>query len=254
MKDIKILVITHKEFDYSNLTSIFFPLEVGAENREKNFLHLRDNNFDDNISTKNDCYCELTGLYSAYKNMNYNILGLCHYRRFFLNSSFSIKKLITQEKINKLLTKYDVILPKKRHYYIETNYSHYIHAHKQEALDLTIEIIKEKYPNYYVNLQKHLNKRSGHYFNMFIAQKEIINPCLKWLFNILFELETKIDIDNYNGEDRRVFGFVSELLFDVYFESNKLKIKNQKYRFVGKQKWFLKIKHFLERKLKNKIT
>lgn len=250
MNDIKLLVLTHKEINFSNLSSIYYPMEVGASKRNINFLAFTDNCFENNISSKNESYCELTGLYLAYKNINYDILGLCHYRRFFLDSIFSKNKLITKERIIKILKKYDVILPKKRHYYIETNYSHYIHAHKQEALDITIEIMKEKYPNYFPILQKHLNKRSGHYFNMFIAKKEVVNPFLNWLFDILFELENKIDLKNYVGEDKRVFGFISELLFDVYFDSNKFRIKNQKYIFVGKQNWFLKIKCFLERKFK----
>lgn len=38
---------------------------------------------------------------------------------------------------------HDVIVPKKRNYYIESNYDHYIHAHPAEPLDKTRDIIAD---------------------------------------------------------------------------------------------------------------
>lgn len=52
------------------------------------------------------------------------------------------------------------------------------------------------------------------------------------MFDILFKLEKEIDLSKYEGQERRVFGFVSELLMDVYVNKNKLKVKNQKYFFM----------------------
>ena len=100
--------------------------------------------------------------------------------------------------------------------------------------------------------EKHMKKRSGHYFNMFIVKKAIGEPMLNRIFSILFELENKINLNDYNDAERRVFGYISELLFDVYCEKNKLKIKNQKYLFFEKQNWFLKGFKFIIRKIKQK--
>lgn len=253
MKDIKILILCHKKIVNLPTDSIYCPVEVGADLRDEHFFNIRDNT-GDNISRKNGSFCELTGLYWAYKNLNYDILGLTHYRRFFMKNSFCIRKkitnVITGEKINTLLEKYDIILPKKRHYYIETNYTHYVHAHDEKALQKTYDIIKAFYPDYVHSFEEHMGKRSGHYFNMFIAKKEIINPLLKWMFDILFKLEKEIDLSEYQGSEKRVFGYVSELLFDVYCLKNKLKIKNQKYLFFEKQNWFKKIYRFIQRKFK----
>ena len=247
----KILVIAHKKAKFPS-DPIYLPMEVGAFNHKEHFLEYRDDK-GDNISNKNPNYCELTGLYEAYKNMEYDVLGLVHYRRYFLKSNFAFKKdfknIIDQKTIDKLLKKYDIILPKKRHYYIESNYSHYIHAHNKEALDKTIEIIKNDYPDYYPYLMKHLKKTTGHYFNMFIAKKEVIDPYLKWMFDILFKVEHEIDLTKYEGVEARVFGYVSELLIDVYVNKNNLKVKNQKYLFWEKQNWVKKIFNFIKRKI-----
>lgn len=253
MNNIKIIVISHKKVDVPK-DEIYIPVEVGAINRNEHFFDNRDDTLI-NISSKNSSYCELTGLYWFYKNHDdYDVLGLVHYRRYFMKNSFCIKKnlknVITEKEINKILSKKDIILPKKRHYYIETNYSHYIHAHPKEPLDETRKIIEEYYPDYLFSFDKHMKRRSGHYFNMFIAKKEIIKPFLDMTFDILEKLEARIDTTNYSQYDQRVFGFVSELLFDVYCLKNNIKIKNQKYLFFEKQNWFKKINNFIKRKLK----
>lgn len=249
--DIKIVVIAHKPYKMPN-NPIYYPIEVGAISREKHFSNYQDDLGKDNISKKNPYYCELTGIYWAYKNLNYDILGLVHYRRYFVKNCFCLRKslsnIIDSETIIRLLKTNDFILPKKRHYYIETNYSHYCHSHKKEALDVTGAVIKGKFPEYFPYFEKQMKKRSGHYFNMFIAKKEIINPYLDWLFSVLFEVEKNLDLSEYTGYDQRVFGFISELLLDTYIMKNQLTFHDQKYIFMEKQNWPKKVCAFLKRK------
>lgn len=245
-----VAVISHKPFEMPK-DPMYCPIEVGAHFRNEHFFDTRDDS-GENISYKNHNYCELTGIYYVYKNMDYDVLGLVHYRRHFANRNHFIKKninnVLSSEKVDKILTKYDIILPKKRHYYIESNYSHYIHDHKKEAIDIMGEIIKAKYPDIYPNYLKHLKRTTGHYFNMFIAKKEIANKYLDFVFDVLSEVEKRIDIKTYEGKEKRVFGFLSELLIDPYVMTYHLKYKNQKYFFMEKQNWFKKIFNFIKRK------
>ncbi len=248
-KKIIIGVISHKPYIMPK-NPIYVPIEVGSKMHQEHFFEHRDD-LGDNISEKNPYYCELTGYYYAYKNLRSDYMGFVHYRRYFLKSGLFRKKtlddVLDEKDIEEKLSKADFILPKKRHYFIESNYHHYCHAHKKEALDKTGEIIKEMYPDYYPYFTSYMKKTSGHYFNMFIAKKETVDEYLDWLYSILFKLEKELDLNQYQGYDKRVFGFISERLLDVYINRNHLTYINQKYAFMEKQHWFKKIFKFLKR-------
>lgn len=78
--DIKIIIATHKKY-WLPKDSIYLPLQVGAEGK-KDLGYVKDN-IGDNISAKNANFCELTGLYWAWKNLDADYVGLVHYRRYF---------------------------------------------------------------------------------------------------------------------------------------------------------------------------
>ena len=80
MKDIKIIVATHKKYEMPQ-NKIYLPVQVGAEGKE-DLGYVKDNT-GENISIKNPYFCELTGLYWAWKNLKHSYIGLAHYRRHF---------------------------------------------------------------------------------------------------------------------------------------------------------------------------
>ncbi len=249
-KKIIVGVISHKPYKMPK-EDIYLPIEVGAYYHEQPIFACRDNE-GDNISEKNPSYCELTGFYYAYKNLDCDILGFVHYRRLFFKSGFLVtkkeKNYLSGKEIEKLLNHYDFILPKKRHYIIETNYHHYTHAHKKEAIDKTREILQRDYPECVAAFDQYMKMHSGHYFNMFIAKKETCDKYLDWLFDILFKLEKELDLSTYQGYDKRVFGFIAERLLDVYILANHLTYKNQNYKFMEPQNWPKKILKFIKRR------
>lgn len=75
-----------------------------------------------------------------------------HYRRYFASRlhRFERKKrrVIGHEELNAILATTNVVLPKERHYFIETNYTQYIHAHHEQDLRVTRAIIERKCPEY----------------------------------------------------------------------------------------------------------
>ena len=248
--DIKIIVATHKKY-WMPSDSMYLPVHVGAKGKES-IGYQRDDE-GDNISGKNANYCELTGLYWAWKNLDAEYIGLAHYRRHFSNRSKSgdkTRRVITKGELEEKLKKADVLLPTPRNYWIESNYSQYVHAHHAIDLDTTKQILEEKYPEYVKAWDECMKKTSGHRFNMFIMKRDKFDAYCKWMFDVLFELENRLDISSYNKNDSRVFGFVSERLLDIWIQTNNVDYMNTSYIFMEKQNWLKKGSSFLMRKLK----
>ena len=263
--EIKIVVAAHKEYRMPN-DSMYIPIHVGHALAKQEYSWQGDDT-GDNISQKNPNYCELTALYWAWKNLDADAIGLVHYRRHFLRPN--IRKLekiriltglchkelkwdsiIAKQEVEKILNKYPVIVPTKRHYYIETVESQYTHAHHQQDLDVVRMVLEKNQKKYLETFNKHMKERSTHIYNMFIMRKEYFDKYCSWLFDILFEVEKKLDISNYSKNDARVFGFLGERLLDIWLEANKIKYFENKIICIEKQNWIKKCLFFLLRKYK----
>ena len=251
---LKIIIATHKKYLMPD-DQMYHPVQVG---KQRNIdLGYTGDNTGDNISLKNSNYCELTAMYWAWKNIKADFLGLVHYRRHFCNKTIFFgsikmkqKNILSSQKATQMLRDYDAILPKKRHYWIETNYSQYAHAHNEKDLIKTRDIIDSKWPDYTKPFDEIMKKKSGHRFNMFIMKQDLFNSYSEWLFDILFQLEKEIDITSYSPNDARVFGFISERLLDVWLEVNKINYVEMPVMHMEKQNWFKKISNFMIRKWK----
>lgn len=249
--NLKILIAAHKKYWMPD-DDVYMPLQVGAEGKES--LGYTPDNTGDNISVKNPNYCELTGLYWAWKNLDCEYIGLCHYRRYFGKSTHTkdIEKkkeaIFHREDYERLLQKYDVILPKKRNYYIETVRSQYEHAHFKKDLDEVEKIIVEKYPGYSDAFTKVMNRSKLHILNMFVMKKSYFDEYCAWLFDILFTLEKRIDISSYDAYEARIYGFLAERLFNVWLERQHLKQCEANVLFLENIDWLSKIGDFLRRK------
>lgn len=252
--NIKIIVTAHKPY-WMPEYSVYIPVQVGAIGKST-IGYMRDDN-GDNISAKNLHFCELTGLYWAWKNLDADYLGLVHYRRYFTRrEKWGInnkkKQILINQEWEWLLTQHPVIVPDKRRYYIETNRSHYNHAHPKEGLNVTEYIIKEKYPTYSEAFDTVMDRTWAHMFNMFVMRRDYADAYCQWLFDILFELERHLDISQYDAYQARVFGFVAERLLDVWLETNNITYKEQNVSFLENQNWLKKGGKFLKRKILGK--
>ena len=249
---IRMIVAAHKPY-WMPEDRIYLPVHVGAEGKAG--IGFQPDNTGENISARNPHYCELTGMYWAWKNLEADYIGLAHYRRHFSNGKLFAgkkRKVISGGQLEKKLNGTDVLLPKPRNYRIETNYSQYAHAHHAADLDTTREIIGEKYPAYIPAWDTVMQRTWGHRFNMFVMRQDVFRDYCAWLFDILFELEKRLDISSYSKNDSRVFGFVSERLLDVWVEANHIPYRNTGYVFLENQNWLAKGGKFLKRKFAGK--
>lgn len=251
-KNIKIIVATHKKYSMPN-DDMYLPLHVGSKGK-KNLGYKRDD-VGNNISLKNPYFCELTGLYWAWKNLKNDYIGLVHYRRYFASKRKSKNKfesILKREELENYLNEYDIIVPKKRKYYIETIESHYKHTMMGETLDETIKIINEKYPEYVDSLNKVMKRTYMHAFNMFIMKRKYLEEYCTWLFDILFELEKRMSGKEYDAFHSRFYGRISERLLDVWLDHQGYDYKEIPFIYMEKISWSKKIVGFLKAKFLGK--
>lgn len=242
--NIKIIIAAHKLYDLPQ-DALYLPVHVGAALCDIPLPYTRDDS-GENISKKNKSFCELTALYWAWKNVDADFIGLCHYRRYFCKPCS--REVLQLKDAEKLVLSADMILPQKRNYFIETNYSQYVHAHHAADLELTRLILNEQDPKAVPCFDRVMGKTSGHRFNMLIMSRQTLDEYCTWLFGILFELGTRLDVSGYSDYDGRVFGFVAERLLDVWIETYGKHYMELPYIFTEKQNWFKKGSAFLKRK------
>lgn len=246
--NIKLIVAAHKSYRMPE-DPMYLPVHVGRAGKDLDLGYQGDNE-GTHISEKNASFCELTGLYWAWKNLDADYLGLCHYRRHFRGKPGGDKWdcILTASQAEELLKDADVLLPKRRNYYIETSYSQYIHAHPAEGLDLAFALAAAQGKAYEQAVETAKRRTWVHIYNMFIMKREILDDYCQWLFDILFQVEARLDTSGYSAYDKRVFGFLGERLLDVYLEANGIPYREVPVMFMEKQNWLKKGGAFLRRK------
>ena len=173
-KNIKVIVAAHKKYQMPN-EKMYIPVQVGAEGKKKIEGYIQDNT-GNNISFKNPYFCELTGLYWAWKNLrNVDYIGLCHYRRYF-------DIIITEENIEKLMSECDVIVPAAIHH-SATLYNDKFKTMSGEDIAIFFKVLEEKFPKYYCAAVNYImNNNKDYAYNMLICSR----TCYENIMNFLF--------------------------------------------------------------------
>lgn len=240
MKDIKILMACHKDAIHIPNNDLLYPIQVGTALRGMKFENMLHDDEGDNISEKNQYYCELTALYWAWKNIQADYVGLFHYRRYLsfsdqhytanyfgdvlldTNDDDTLESIgFDEEQMRKIIEDADIVLPEKSGFLgnptIREQYD-LAKQHKIEDLDVLCEIIAEKNPEMVDILDQVLDARSGYFCNMFIMRKDIFDQYCEWLFPILEEHEKRRDYSDYDPASYRVSGYLSERMLNVFIE------------------------------------
>lgn len=223
----------------------YLPVQAGAAIHPP--LGVARDDAGDNISARNPLYCELTVHYWLWKNVTADVYGLCHYRRFFTNQAHSrdLQDVLTPADVENALRGADVLVPRPRLYLIETNRSHYAHAHRESDLVHLRAVIAEGCPDYLPAFDRVMKRRWGRRFNMFIMRREAFLAYSSWFFGVLFALEKRM------GDDipPRTMGYIAERLMDVWLEKEKPRFRQLPVLHTEGQGWPERIARFLLRKV-----
>ena len=239
--------------------------------REEDLAFLRKLDGDDtgdNISDRNNEFNECSLLYWVWKNVDLDHLsyvGLFQYRRqLILNDVFDkskndfekrvykcvhFKKIdknfssqigLTEEKIVDTLRHYDCIVPYQTDLAAMNISSPYedwvrkipgVHLNDLVALE---ELVSKMHPEMAEDFNAYLNSPKKRMYQIFIAKPTVMKDYCKWLFNILFEIDKKINSDMYSVNGKRTIGYLAEILYGFYFTymGDKIKIKECGVSFI----------------------
>lgn len=208
---------------------VLLPIYVGKAIGDDILEDIQGDNEGDNISYKNRYYCELTGLYWLWKNVEADNYGLFHYRRFLdINNKYITDPQFqgimninmsdwNEEAVSNEMQKYDIILPTP----IElgsTVYNHYNVCHIIEDLNLVLYIIQKDFPEYAKCAIDFTAETRMFIGNLFIMKKPLFNEFCTWLFAILSKAENKIYLKDRNSYQIRSLAFMAERLFNIFIK------------------------------------
>lgn len=272
--DIKIFVSHRIDLDSETIDNpLYIPVRCGAVYDEREDVTMLGDDTGDNISEKRMSYCELTVQYWAWKNIKADYYGLCHYRRYisFSNEVFASE---TQERNNGCISeeyissesikrhhldadfmreeikKYDLIVIDPIDLQDGTNYSAMANSpdyHNMDDVDFVIDIIERKYPKMIKSVEKYM--RHDHkcwLYNCFIMSAELFDIYNTWLFDILHEVETHVDFQNYSQQMYRTPGTIGERLLGIFItyilQEKKYKVHFQQLIFFENTEKIFEIK------------
>ncbi|MFW6816395.1 DUF4422 domain-containing protein [Lactiplantibacillus plantarum] len=117
---VQIYVAAHKPYQMPQ-DPTYRPIFVGAAIHGGAPQNYQPDDVGDNISASNPNFNELTAMYWIWKNCHADVKGLNQYRRYLSEApKRKLAGILSMTEIESLLQQYDVIVPKKRHYYIES--------------------------------------------------------------------------------------------------------------------------------------
>ena len=218
MKKIKVLVAYHKKSPIVK-DNVFYPIHVGKELSSID-LNIQGDNTGDNISHKNPIYCEMSAVYWAWKNMDADYYGLCHYRRIFTLENISFIQQIKE------FSKYwayrligNIVLPGVRYSRSGIISITSEELYKEKAYKFSKQIMKMlEEENIDIILPKpwdsSCNNNSQQFFSLGKNFFLLLNDIVKELFPDLFPFLLKV-YSNHKLHAANMF-IMKKVLFDQY--------------------------------------
>lgn len=252
-QNIRIFVTAHKNVDRFD-SDIMQPVQVGPKNERFPWAFHDDEG--ENIADLNPRYCELTTQYWAWKNINADYYGFCHYRRYF---DFS-ETVHEENAFGEIMDDYIDAKAAKEYGLDDNNIAHVVKQYDvittpfgdldeiinkygspralweaapllhDDDLKRCYQILCAMYPDYRKDAQDFFNGNKACFCNMFIMKKEIFFDYCSWMFPILEEFDKNTNYSAYSKEALRTPGHLSERLLNIYLMHHKRICSNWKFK------------------------
>jgi len=249
MSDIKIFVSHRIDIDSELVDNpLYVPVRCGAVFDEENPMGIAGDHTGDNISRRRMSFCEFTVQYWAWKNVEADYYGLCHYRRYL---SFSQKQFRTDEynmvynavllpgckqnyglldaaAMRKKIEEYDMVVsecaPVKNipgNLGRQSTVREWWDAHDGEFfekayIDYMFQRIDQLTPEYSRSAREYFAGNLHRGFNCYVMKRELFDRLCRFQFPIMFEIERQMDTTGYTQTMLRTPAFIGEMLYGIF--------------------------------------
>ncbi|BDF71430.1 hypothetical protein CE91St41_13430 [Oscillospiraceae bacterium] len=249
MSDIKIFV-SHRIDINSELIDnpLYVPVRCGAVFDKENPMGIAGDDTGDNISDRRMSFCEFTVQYWAWKNVEADYYGLCHYRRYlsfaekyFKTDEFNmvyIPMMLQRDKqrfgllnsahMETLISQYDVVTseyafvekiptPNGRKKTVRELWdAHCGYFFEKGTIEQLLELIDCMAPEYKESAREYLEGTRHRGFNCYVMRKELFVRLCWFQFPIMFEIERKLDTTGYSQTMMRTPAFLGEMMYGIF--------------------------------------
>ena len=248
--DIKIFV-SHRIDINSELIDnpLYVPVRCGAVFDHENPMQIVGDDTGDNISELRMSFCEFTVQYWAWKNIEADYCGLCHYRRYL---SFSEKRFKTDD-YNMVYTSVLTPVGEKRRFGLldpicmadeirryDLVVSEYAEVSKistpcgkmttvremwdaydgeffeKKVIAWMFQLIDETAPMYSQSAREYFAGTRHRGFNCYVIRRELFDRLCRLQFPIMFEISRRLNTDGYTQTMRRTPAFIGEMLYGIF--------------------------------------
>ena len=232
-KELAVWVVAHKSFSPPPLDETYRIIHAGRALGTD--LGYEGDDTGDNISDLNPYLNELTALYWIWKNTSHDVIGIAHYRRFFLNAhgvKGTVENIINGEQITDLIGGCDIIVGTEKNPASAINCTQrdLIGEDVRRSIDRAIDVVKEMievHQPHSLNAFEHVMKGSALFrCSMMIARKHVFDEYCRWLFSFMLPATEEMyeELKRLPRSERRVLGYIGERMLTVWLLENHVKV------------------------------
>lgn len=246
------IFVSYKEEHTVVQNELVRPIQTGRVLAHKHFSGMIGDDTGDNISAQNPKYNELSAQYWVWKHYqeigNPDYVGFMHYRRHFVfNPNFPLQgrvpwlpgmsiyrtPVIDAECIKNLqpayilqtlssgkdcyvIKPYDVRCCSSYTTSVRDHFINHVPGMNRAIWNVFYQVVQEKAPDYFPYLQRCCSERAWYACNMFVMKRETFFDYSQFCFDILKEIDHRIDSSSFTGQRLRFLGFLGECLLTLF--------------------------------------
>lgn len=246
-----IAIMVSRRIDINSMVinnPLYYPMRCGAVFDLNTSSTIPGDNTGNNISQKRNSFCELTVQYWAWKNVDAEYYGLCHYRRYLSFSDVKYKTndhglvarplmneheferfgLLGAEHMAEEIARYDMIIPQaadvsrmplpraKAKSVRELWEAHDGIFFDKSVIDLIFESVKALEPLYAQAAAEYFAGNLHCGYNCYIMRRSLFDRLCTFQFHILSWLEEELRNIHYPSGYERTLAYASEMLFGIF--------------------------------------